>query len=118
MHRHTKAGMIMLLSGAMMLNTVTCAFAAGNTDGSPTVLLQGPGAASPAPETSVSDNFPDGSPVIHVGQTEQDETSAGGPGVSSSGTIERNRLSRSFWRRCCSTGWQYRHARGYPDSFR
>ena len=38
MHRHTKAGMIMLLSGAMMLNTVTCAFAAGNTDGSPTVL--------------------------------------------------------------------------------
>ena len=49
MHRHTKAGMIMLLSGAMMLNTVTCAFAAGNTDGSPTVLLQGPGAASSAP---------------------------------------------------------------------
>ncbi len=89
MHRHTKAGMIMLLSGAMMLNTVTCAFAAGNTDGSPTVLLQGPGAASPAPETSVSDNSPDGSPVIHVGQTEQDETSAGGPGVSSSGTIEQ-----------------------------
>ena len=89
MHRHTKAGMIMLLSGAMMLNTVTCAFAAGNTDGSPTVLLQGPGAASPAPETSVSDNFPDGSPVIHVGQTEQDETSSGGPGVSSSGTIEQ-----------------------------
>ena len=47
MHRHTKAGMIMLLSGAMMLNTVTCAFAAGNTDGSPTVLLQGPGELLP-----------------------------------------------------------------------
>ena len=93
MHRHTKAGMIMLLSGAMMLNTVTCAFAAGNTDGSPTVLLQGPGAASPAPETSVSDNFPDGSPVIHAGQTEQDENSAGGPGVSSSGTIEQGTSS-------------------------
>ena len=38
---------------------------------------------------SVSDNSPNGSPVIHAGQTEQDENSAGGPGVSSSGTIEQ-----------------------------
>lgn len=89
MHRRTKAGMIMLLSGAMMFNTVTCAFAAGTTNGSPTVLLQGPGAASPTPETPASDNSQEGSRVIHAGQTQNDETSAGGPGVSSSGTIEQ-----------------------------
>lgn len=35
------------------------------------------------------DNSQEGSRVIHAGQTQNDETSAGGPGVSSSGTIEQ-----------------------------
>lgn len=84
MYKHTKTGMIMLLSGVMVLNTAICAFADNGT--SPTVILQGPGAAANIVDSSVPDPDPGRSPIISAGQSHQDEYSSTGPGVSSSTT--------------------------------
>ncbi len=92
MYLHKKAGMVLLLTGALLANSVTFAFAdvvgPGVQTGQTAVSFGGPGEASVPAETEGSR-----SNVISAGDGKQDDADEGGPGSSgpsqseASGTI-------------------------------
>lgn len=92
MYRHTKAGLAMLLAGALLANSVTLAFAetggpGGESTTTPNISLEGPGGGSQS--TAVSDENTaaseesTGSKVIVAGE----ETEAGEPETTDANTV-------------------------------